>query len=93
MNRLSRLIAAALPPALLLAGCASVPQDAGFTDVRAAVAERTGHRVRWNRLSPEDRAAESAVAVESVATSTRPNDMSSRSPLSPRMTTIPPKRS
>ena len=62
MNRLSRLIAAALPPALLLAGCASVPKDAGFADVRAAVAERTGHRVRWNRLSPEDRAAESAVA-------------------------------
>ena len=45
----------------LLAGCAAVPRDAGFGDVRATVAERTGgKRVRWNQGT----AADAAVARE-----------------------------
>jgi cobalt-zinc-cadmium efflux system outer membrane protein len=42
-------------------GCASPPQQAGFGEVRDAVAERTGQPVHWNRGGPEDEAAAEAV--------------------------------
>jgi len=38
-------------PAALLTGCASVPRDAGFSDVEKAVTERTGHKVVWQDAS------------------------------------------
>jgi len=59
---MSGLRAAAL--AALLAGCASVPEEAGFPDVEQAVAERIGARVEWDRGAPVDR--EAAAAVRSL---------------------------
>ncbi len=41
---------------LLLAGCANVPQDAGFSDVQKHVRERVGERVEWRRGSEDDAA-------------------------------------
>lgn len=47
--------------AALAGGCATVPREAGFADVRANVAERTGgKRVVWNRGGEAD----AAVAAE-----------------------------
>lgn len=39
--------------ALLLAGCASLSDDAGFTKVEQAVKERTGAETRWTRSDSE----------------------------------------
>lgn len=47
MNRAALLLA-------LLAGCASVPRDAGFKDVNAMARERLGHDLRWDRGGEED---------------------------------------
>ncbi len=44
-----------------LSGCASEPKDAGFSEVREAVAARTGQKVVWNRRTPEDAQATTAV--------------------------------
>lgn len=46
---------------LLVAGCANVPREAGFADVRQVVAERTGFEVQWNQGSDADTAVESRV--------------------------------
>ncbi|MBI1850314.1 MAG: TolC family protein [Planctomycetes bacterium] len=48
----------------IVAGCASVPKDAGFGDVEKSVAERTGLRVHWNQGTAAD--AEAAAAVRSL---------------------------
>src|SRR5712691_8142817 len=45
----------------LVSGCASIPKDAGFDDVRKAVAERTGKHVEWYQGAPEDQAVADAV--------------------------------
>ena len=47
--------------AAVLSGCASVPQDAGFDNVRNLVAERTGQRVQWLQGGPEDQAVADTV--------------------------------
>jgi cobalt-zinc-cadmium efflux system outer membrane protein len=49
--RLSRPLVAGLV-ALLGAGCASVPRDAGAGEVDRLVAERTGHRLEWQPGQP-----------------------------------------
>lgn len=46
---------------LLLAGCATVPRDAGFPQVQSLVADRGVGRVHWNQGSPEDEAVAAAV--------------------------------
>lgn len=46
---------------VLMTGCASVPEETGFTDVQAVVTERTGKRVYWRQGKPEDQAVEAAV--------------------------------
>ncbi|HEX7181424.1 MAG TPA: TolC family protein [Thermoanaerobaculia bacterium] len=38
--------------AALLAGCASVPRDAGIGDVRKMVEEQEGHRLAWSPAQP-----------------------------------------
>ncbi len=43
-----------------LAGC-HVPEEAGFPDVEALISSRTGQDIHWNRGSPEDQQAASAV--------------------------------
>jgi cobalt-zinc-cadmium efflux system outer membrane protein len=47
-----------------VAGCATVPKDSGFGDVRREVAARTGRTVQWNRNSGSDR--EVAKVVQSM---------------------------
>jgi cobalt-zinc-cadmium efflux system outer membrane protein len=47
--------------AAVLSGCASVPKDAGFDNVRNLVAERTGKRVEWYQGAPEDQAVADAM--------------------------------
>jgi outer membrane protein, heavy metal efflux system len=44
-----------------LTGCASVPEQAGFTDVAQVVSERIDQRVQWNQDAPEDKAVDEAV--------------------------------
>lgn len=58
MKILSMLLASAL-----LGGCASVPRDAGFTDVQAILDGRLDAKPRWNRDSDDDRAASEAVGA------------------------------
>ncbi|MBB6251018.1 TolC family protein [Nitrospirillum iridis] len=53
-----------LAPLLLagtLAGCATVPPEAGFPDVRQQLADRVPQRLSWNRDSAADDAAAQAV--------------------------------
>src|SRR5688500_19834437 len=50
--------------AMLLTGCADVPREAGFEDVRTEVEDRAGERVRWNRLTADDRAV--SVVLETL---------------------------
>ena len=49
--------------AAVLSGCASVPKDAGFDNVRNLVAERTGQRVHWLQGGPEDETVADTVRV------------------------------
>lgn len=60
---MNRTIKLALPAFVLLtlAGCASVPKDAGFADVRQSVGERLGERVEWRRGDSEDAAVDAQV--------------------------------
>lgn len=60
MNHTIKLTALALIP-LALAGCASIPKDAGFADVRQQVADRLGERVEWRRGGAEDKAVDEQV--------------------------------
>jgi cobalt-zinc-cadmium efflux system outer membrane protein len=52
---------AAVLPAGLFAGCASVPRDAGFAAVKSEVALRTGQRIQWNARTADDRDAANAL--------------------------------
>ena len=64
--RYSRARAAAPLCALALlaaAGCASVPQEAGFPQVQKDVSARTGQQIQWQR-SPEDQAKARAAVRE-----------------------------
>src|SRR5947207_10445809 len=61
MGTLLIKIAFAAVTAGLLAGCVSVPRDAGFGEVKSKVARRSGQRIIWNTRSAEDRAASDAV--------------------------------
>jgi outer membrane protein, heavy metal efflux system len=47
-------VAAATAALLALAGCASVPADAGFDDVRHTVAERIGSHIHWSQGTQQD---------------------------------------
>lgn len=47
-----------------LLGCASVPREAGFPDVRQNVTDRIGYQVHWYRGAPEE--AEAAEAVRGL---------------------------
>lgn len=48
---------------ILVAGCASVNPDAAFSDVQKTASERLGGKeVLWSRGTPEDKAAQDAVA-------------------------------
>ncbi len=49
-----RLLGFALALAASAIGCASVPPEAGFSDVQALAQERVGVRLHWTRGTPED---------------------------------------
>ena len=51
-----------LSGALVMVGCATVPNDAGFDDVKSRVAERTGVRVDWAKEHEAERRMSDAVA-------------------------------
>lgn len=51
----------ALSGAMVLGGCATVPREAGFADVEAIIAERTGQRVHWNQGTAADDAVDAVV--------------------------------
>lgn len=44
-----------------LAGCATVPKDAGFKEVQDTVAQRTGYLTQWRGNSADDAAVDQAV--------------------------------
>jgi cobalt-zinc-cadmium efflux system outer membrane protein len=46
--------------AMALAGCAMVPADAGFSDVRSLAEQRVGLQPRWIRSPEDEKAAEQA---------------------------------
>lgn len=46
---------------IVVAGCASISEDAGFDDVQTTVAARAGQRVQWNQGTVADQTAEKAV--------------------------------
>jgi cobalt-zinc-cadmium efflux system outer membrane protein len=60
-NRRLPLVGVAMVGLVAGAGCATVPKDSGFADVRSEVAGRTGLRVQWNRQTADDRAVTDAV--------------------------------
>ncbi|MFO0794539.1 MAG: TolC family protein [Candidatus Brocadiaceae bacterium] len=45
----------------ILAGCSSIPKDAGFHDVQKLIEQRIGQRVHWNQGTSEDRAVADTV--------------------------------
>lgn len=45
----------------VFSGCASVPKDAGFSDVQNIIEQRIGRRVHWNQGTSEDVAVVDAV--------------------------------
>lgn len=53
---------ALVPAALLLGGCA-IPKEAGFPDVAAAVAQRSGHRILWDQGAAADAEVKKSVAA------------------------------
>lgn len=51
-----RLLTATLAGTVALTGCGAPPRDQGFSDVAAAVQERTGQTVTWHQAGPDDAA-------------------------------------
>ncbi|MEO5761168.1 MAG: TolC family protein [Vicinamibacteria bacterium] len=62
MIRLRTVVAVALFPALFT-GCASVPKDSGFSDVRRTVIQETQQAVEWDPSRPVQPPDDSAVAL------------------------------
>ena len=48
--------------ALIAAGCAQVPKEAGFNDVKGLVGQLVDYRLQWNQETEADREVEEAVA-------------------------------
>ena len=61
MNAAKFLSPVVVVAAVGLAGCASVPREAGFSDVARIASDRTGHRVHWNQGTTSDAAAAESV--------------------------------
>ena len=61
MIRPKSLIAALPLVGLAVGGCASIPQDSGFADVKKLVGDRLPQTVEWNRGTADDAAADAKV--------------------------------
>jgi len=48
--------------ALLIAGCAQVPKEAGFNDVKDLVGQRNDYNLHWNQQTEADQEVEKAIA-------------------------------
>ena len=46
---------------LFAAGCAQVPKEAGFNDVKGLVGERVDYNLHWNQQTEADREVEKAI--------------------------------
>ena len=46
---------------LITTGCAQVPKEAGFNDVKGLVEQRVDYRIHWNQETEADREVESAI--------------------------------
>jgi cobalt-zinc-cadmium efflux system outer membrane protein len=46
---------------LMIAGCAQVPKEAGFNDVKDLVGQRVDYNLRWNQETEADREVEKAI--------------------------------
>ena len=47
---------------LLIAGCAQVPKEAGFNDVKDLVGQRIDYNLHWNQQTEADQEVEKAIA-------------------------------
>lgn len=47
----------------ILAGCSSIPKDAGFHDVQKIIEQRIRQRVHWNQGTSEDRAVSDTIRL------------------------------
>lgn len=61
MTRSKALLCRAVLGLALVTGCAQVPKQGGFEDVRQVVSERANYRIHWNQGLPEDRQVEEAI--------------------------------
>jgi cobalt-zinc-cadmium efflux system outer membrane protein len=56
-----RYIGLLLLLALVMTGCAQVPKEGGFSDVKDLVKQRAGYRLHWNQGTEADREVEKAI--------------------------------
>jgi cobalt-zinc-cadmium efflux system outer membrane protein len=59
----SRFMSFIIVLALLIAGCAQVPKEAGFNDVKDLVGQRVDYNIHWNQQTEADREIEKAIEV------------------------------
>jgi outer membrane protein, heavy metal efflux system len=59
--RAAKVMRSALLAVMVLAGCASTSPKEPFRDVAREVAQRSGHRVRWNQAGNEDKNVDKAI--------------------------------
>ncbi len=61
MNHIIRFIGFISIPVLVLAGCAQVPKEAGFNDVKGLVGQRVDYNLHWNQEIEADQEVEKAI--------------------------------
>jgi cobalt-zinc-cadmium efflux system outer membrane protein len=57
----NRFVGSILLVTLTVAGCAQVPKEAGFSDVKALVAQRVDYNLHWNQGTEADREVEKTI--------------------------------
>jgi cobalt-zinc-cadmium efflux system outer membrane protein len=57
----NRFVGTILVVTLTVAGCAGVPKEAGFKDVKGLVGQRVDYNLHWNQGTEADREAEKAI--------------------------------
>ena len=61
MNRRRSYLGLLFGLVLFTAGCAQVPKEAGFNDVKGLVEQRVEYRIHWNQETEADREVEKAI--------------------------------
>ena len=57
----NRFVGSILMVTLAIAGCAQVPKEAGFNDVKGLVGQRVDYNLHWNQGTEADREVEKAI--------------------------------